>query len=72
MEIDSDTFPFPLPPYIPLRKPNAKPVKDLKDAKFSTFTPLFPGLVPFTGELLRKILQLKFTDYNFNDRNKYP
>lgn len=52
METQGPTFPSPLPPYIPLRKPNAKLVKDSKDANFGTFTPLLPYEVPFMGELL--------------------
>jgi len=61
-----------LPPYIPLRKPNSKPVKKLKDVKYDTFTPLLREKVPFSGEVLGKIPHLKFADYNFNDRKKYP
>jgi len=29
----------PLPSYIPLRKPSAKPIKDSEDAKYGTFEP---------------------------------
>ena len=72
MEIDGTTFPSPLTPYIPLRKMKAKPVKELKDMKYGTFTPLFLESVRFTRETLGQILQLKFAYYNFNDRNKYP
>lgn len=72
METGGEAFPSPLPPHIPLKKPNAKLVKDSKDEKFGTFTPLLPEKVPFNGELLVKILQLKFVDYDFNDRKKYP
>ena len=65
-------FISPLPSYISLRKPSAKPVKDSKDVKYGTFTPLFPEVVAFSGDILGKIPKLKFTDYDFNDRNKYP
>ena len=72
MEINGATFPSPLPPYIPSRKLDTKPVKESKDAKYGTFTPLFSKSVPFTRETLGKIPQLKFMDYDFNEKNKYP
>lgn len=71
VETGGTTF-SPLPPYITLRKSKEKPIKDSKDENFDTFTLLLPKKVPFTGELLGKIPQLKFTDYGFNDRKKYP
>lgn len=59
-------------PFILSRKSNAKLVKDSKDAKSGTFIPLLPEEVPYMGELLGKIPHLKFIDYDFNDRKKYP
>jgi len=55
METDGAKFPSSLPPYISLRKSNAKPVKDSKDVNFGTFTLLLPEEVPFTREFLVKI-----------------
>lgn len=72
METEGATISSPLPPYFPPRKPNAKLVKDSKDVKYETFTPLLPEKVPFEGQLLGKIPQLKFTNSDFNDWNKYP
>jgi len=60
-----------LPSYIPPRKTNTKLAKDTKDAKYGTFTPLFPEDMLFEGEILGNILQLRFIDNNFNDRTKY-
>jgi len=54
MEICGVEF-FSLPPYILLRKPNEKPVKESKDVKYGTFTPLLPEAIPFLGEVLGKI-----------------
>lgn len=65
-------FTSSLPSDIPLRKPNSKPVKDSKDAKYGTFTPLLSEVVSFSREILGKISQLKFIDYDFNDHKKYP
>lgn len=65
-------FPSPLPLYISPRKLDAKLVRELKDAKYGTFTPLLPESVLISGEIIGKVLQLKFTDYDFNDRKKYP
>jgi len=61
------TFISPLPSYILLRNPNSKPVYHSKDVQYGTFTPLLPKVVSFLGEILGKIPQLKFTDYEFND-----
>lgn len=72
METYGAVFPLLLPPYIPPRKPNEKLVKELKHAKYGTFTPLLSESVQFTRETLLKILQLKFMEYDFNDINKYP
>jgi len=72
MEIDGATFPSPLPPYIPPKKPYEKLVKESKDAKYDIFTTLMLESMLFNGETLGMILQLKFTDYDFNDRKKYP
>jgi len=65
-------FSSPLSLYFPQRKSNAKPVKDNKDARYGTFTPLLLQNIPFEGELLGKIPQLKLEDYEFNDQNQYP
>jgi len=40
MDIGSEEFPSPLPPYIPPRKMNSKLVKYSKDEKLGTFMPL--------------------------------
>jgi len=64
-------FISPLPSYILPRKPNAKSLKNAKNVKYGKFTPLFPKDVPFEGETLRKILQLKFTNNDFNYQTKY-
>ena len=60
-----------LPAYMPPIKLGAKPVKP-KEGKFSTYTPLLPEEVPFEGEVLGKIPQLKMEDWDFNERSKYP
>ena len=57
-----------MPSYIPPREQNAKPLKDCKDRKYGIFTPLLMEAVPFAGEILGKIPELKFTDYDFNDQ----
>jgi len=71
MEMDGIMFPLPLQPYIPPMKPNAKPVTKSKDTKYGTFIPLFSESMRFTRETLGKILQLKFVDIDFNDKNQY-
>jgi len=38
---------------------------------YGTSTPLFPEVVPFKGEVLGKNPELKFADYDFNERKKY-
>lgn len=70
-EEDDAIFLSPLPPYISLRKPNSKPAKESKYMKYCTFTPLLQEEIPFKGEVLGKILQLKVVDYDFNDKKKY-
>ena len=40
--------------------------------KYGTFKPLFLEEVPFLGDFLGKIPQLKFTNNDFNDQTKYP
>lgn len=55
IEIDVAVFPSPLPPYVPLRKMNEKPVKYLKDVKYGIFTPLLLESMPFAIEFLGKI-----------------
>lgn len=72
MEIESTTIPSPLPPYLPPKKPNAKPIRDSKDVKCGAFTPLILEKIPFEGELLRTIPQWNFKDNNFKDQKKYP
>lgn len=72
MEIEGTKTPFVLPPYMPPIKLSAKPIKDPKDAKFGTFTPLLPKEVSFDDEVLGKIPHLKMEDLDFNDQRKYP
>ena len=55
MEKNGANFASTLSPYIPPRKLDAKPVKELKEAKYGTFTSLFPESVQFMGESLGKI-----------------
>lgn len=71
METKGTIIPSFFPPYIPTRKSDAKPVKDLKDMKFDTFTLLLPTKVSFHGDTLGKIFQLKMEDWDFHDRRKY-
>ena len=72
MEIEDENIATIVPPYMPLRKPNAKPVKELNDGKFDMFTLFLPEEVSFDDELLGRITQLNMEDRDFNDRSKYP
>jgi len=55
MEVESATILSLLPPYLPPKKPNAKPVRDSKYTKYGTFTPFLLEKIPFEGELLGTI-----------------
>lgn len=68
MEKEDEDIPVVLPPYMPPKKPNAKLVKEPKEGKTSTYTPLLQGEVPIDGEVLGKIPQLNMEDWDFKDR----
>lgn len=56
VETEGEKIPSVLPPYFPLRKLGAKPVKDLKDTNFGTFTLFLLQKVSFEDEVMGKIL----------------
>lgn len=71
METKGIEIPFVLPPYMPPRKLNAKLVKDPKDIKFGTFTPLLLEEVLFDDKVLGKIPMWNMEDWDFNNQSKY-
>lgn len=55
METKDEEIPDVFPLYMPPRKPNTKPVKEPKEGKTATYTPLLSEEVSFKGEVLGNI-----------------
>lgn len=61
-ETEDVETPSVLPTYMPQIKSGAKPVKEPTEVKFATYTSLLLEEVPFEGEVLGNIPQLKLED----------
>jgi hypothetical protein len=57
--------------YIPPRKDNAHQVKEPTDGKYPLATPTVPPSVSVEGDMLGKVVSLKFVDHDITDEQKF-